>query len=62
MDIEIHGRGMLRGVIDVIFLTGVILSSSCHKALPLPEPQYDPRNISRNDTYSVGPSIAVGPD
>ncbi len=62
MDIETYGRGMLRGVIGVIFLAGVILSSSCHKALPLPEPQYDPRNISRNDTYSVGPSIAVGPD
>ncbi len=62
MDIETYGRGMLRGVIGVIFLAGVILNSSCHKALPLPEPQYDPRNISRNDTYSVGPSIAVGPD
>ncbi len=64
MDIETYGRSMLRGVIGVVFLAGVILSSSCHKALPLPEPgpQYDPRNISRNDTYSVGPSIAVGPD
>ncbi len=64
MDIETYGRGMLKRVIGVIFLAGVILSSSCHKALPLPEPgpQYDPRNISRNDTYSVGPSIAVGPD
>jgi len=44
------------------FLIGIV---SCHKALPVPEPQpqYDPRNISRTDsTQSAGPWVAIGPD
>ncbi len=52
----------------LLFLFLLLLPSACKKKPSSsdnhnPPPQeYDPRNISRNDTYSVGPSIAVGPD
>ncbi len=51
-----------------IILFIVTLGITCNRKPPTsdddnPPPQeYDPRNISRNGTYSVGPSIAVGPD
>ena len=54
--------------IKKLIILGLVLFVSCRRSTfnsdnnPPPGPQYDPRNISRNDTYSVGPSIAVGPD
>jgi len=40
------------------FLIGIV---SCHKALPVPEPQpqYDPRNISRTETFSSSPVFDI---
>ncbi len=52
----------------LISLLIVTLGITCNKKPPTsddnnPPPQeYDPRNISRTETQSVGPSIAVGPD
>ena len=54
----------LRGLVFLFpLLIGLILSS-CHTQKPPPpdENHYDPRNISRTETDSYGPSIAVGPD
>ncbi len=60
----LHHRHILQ---ILLFLFLLLLPSACRKNPSSsdhnPPPQeYDPRNISRNDTYSVGPSIALGPD
>ena len=60
--------GMVRGVVVRFLLVGVVIfsifSAGCHIQKPPPpdENHYDPRNISRTETDSYGPSIAIGPD
>jgi len=48
------------GIMFIVLLS--LLSLDCHRPPPENEQQYDPRNISRTETQSVGPSIALSPD
>jgi hypothetical protein len=48
--------------LTILSCSFLLLGCPCKSTTAPDGPQYDPRNISRTEEASVGPSIAVGPD